>query len=76
MRHMILAYSQGCAPEGGIILGPNAQKNLGDISKARKLQSQLGTRCAAGYLRNRGWTLEAAIWILLRKETRDHRLAA
>lgn len=37
------------------------------IKKARMLRKQLGTRCAAGYLRNRGWSLDAALWILLGK---------
>ena len=38
-----------------------------EIRKARQLVSQLGTRCAAGYLRNRGWSLDAALYILLGK---------
>ena len=37
------------------------------IGKARTLAHQLGMRSAAGYLRNRGWSCEAALWILLRK---------
>ena len=36
-----------------------------EIGKARKLVDQLGMRSAAGYLRNRGWSCEAALWILL-----------
>jgi hypothetical protein len=34
---------------------------------ARHIRRTLGTRCAAGYLRNRGVSLEAALFILLNK---------
>lgn len=37
------------------------------INKARKLSKQLGFRAAAGYLRNRGWSCEAALFILCGK---------
>lgn len=37
------------------------------IIKARKLSTQLGFRAAAGYLRNRGWSCEAALFILCGK---------
>lgn len=36
-----------------------------EIGKARALAHQLGYKSAAGYLRNRGWSCEAALWILL-----------
>lgn len=32
--------------------------------RASKLKRQLGTRCAAGYLRNRGVTIQEALMIL------------
>jgi len=32
--------------------------------KAQAIRNNLGTRAAAGYLRNRGWSIEAALWIL------------
>lgn len=41
------------------------------IDKAKKLMGQLGTRAAAGYLRNRGWSIEATLWILLGVSARD-----
>lgn len=34
------------------------------IKKARAIQESLGTRYAAGYLRERGWSLEGAVAIL------------
>lgn len=34
------------------------------IIKAKSLVKQLGVRAAAGYLRNRGWSCEAALFIL------------
>lgn len=37
------------------------------ITKAKKLVKQLGVRAAAGYLRNRGWSLEASLWIICGK---------
>jgi len=40
------------------------------LSKAPKLRRSLGTRCAAGYLRNRGWSLETALYVLLRTTPR------
>lgn len=42
-----------------------------EIDKARRLARQLGYRVAAGYLRNRDWTLEAALWLLLRASNRE-----
>lgn len=38
-----------------------------EIAKAKKLKNQLGYRSAAGYLRNRGYSLEAALKILCGK---------
>lgn len=35
------------------------------IEHARAVQKQLGTRSAAGMLRNRGWSVEAALFVLL-----------
>jgi hypothetical protein len=40
-------------------------QQLKEIKKAQQLMKQLGTRSAAGYLRNRGWSLDAALNILL-----------
>jgi hypothetical protein len=35
-----------------------------ECSKARNLRKQLGTTVAAGYLRNRGYSIEATLRIL------------
>lgn len=35
------------------------------MKKARNLKKNLGMRVAAGYLRNRGFSLEAALYTLL-----------
>lgn len=35
--------------------------------RAKGIQRTLGTRRAAGFLRNRGVSVEGALWILLRK---------
>ena len=36
-----------------------------NFSRAKHLVKTLGVRCAAGYLRNRGVSLEAALYVLL-----------
>lgn len=40
------------------------------LERARIILSSLGVRVAAGYCRNQGLSLEAALWVLLRKEVR------
>lgn len=41
-----------------------------ELDKARSIAKTLGVRAAAGYLRNRNWSIEAALWILLRATVR------
>ena len=41
-----------------------------EIAKAKKLTNQRGMRAAAGYLRNRGYSIEAALRILLKTNVR------
>ena len=43
------------------------QSIVAEINKAKMLTTQLGYRAAAGYLRNRGYSLEASLRILCRK---------
>lgn len=38
-----------------------------EITRARTIARSLGPGVAARYLRKRGWSLEAAFWILFRK---------
>lgn len=38
-----------------------------EIEKAKFLARTLGVRAAAGYMRKRGWSLEAALFTLLGK---------
>jgi hypothetical protein len=45
-------------------------ERVAQLLKAPKLRRSLGTRCAAGYLRNRGWSLETALYVLLRTTPR------
>ncbi len=40
------------------------QKKLQERTTALGLKRSLGTRCAAAYLRNRGWSLEGAVAFL------------
>lgn len=40
-------------------------RKIEQIKKAKNLKKTLGTRAAAGYLRNRGWSLEAALFIIV-----------
>lgn len=40
------------------------------IIKAQFLKRTLGPRVAAGYLRNRNWSLESALWIVCRTQCR------
>lgn len=42
----------------------NSKSKSLQIPRAKFIQATLGTLRAAGYLRNRGWTAEAAIVIL------------
>lgn len=42
----------------------DTQRRRMEVKKARIMQESLGTRVAAGYLRNRGWSLEGAVAIL------------
>jgi hypothetical protein len=35
------------------------------IEIAVRLKEQLGIKCAAGYLRNKGWSVEGALFVLL-----------
>lgn len=37
------------------------------ITQARSIQKSLGTQVAARYLKNRNWSVEAALWILVGK---------
>ena len=40
------------------------------LARARIIRASLGIRVAAGFCRNSGLSLEAALWFLLRKEIR------
>lgn len=40
------------------------------LTRMKVIQASLGIRVAAGYARNSGLSLEAALWVLLRKELR------
>lgn len=40
------------------------------IKRATQIKKNLGVRSAAGYCRNKGISLEAALWILLQVEVR------
>jgi len=44
--------------------------NMTHIRKARLLKKQFGTRAAAGYLRNRNYSLEFALWVLAKASER------
>jgi hypothetical protein len=46
------------------------EQRMQHLSKAPKLRRSLGTRVAAGYLRNRGWPLDVALFVLLRTTPR------
>lgn len=39
-----------------------------EIEQALSIMKSIGVRRAAGYLRNRRWSIEAALWELLRAE--------
>ena len=43
---------------------------LHQMHNARHLQATVNTRAAAAYMRKLGWSIEAALWILLGKEAR------
>ena len=50
-----------------------SERSLQDLSKARAILRNLGVRAAAGFMRNRGWGLEAALWWLLGASPRPSR---
>lgn len=41
-----------------------------DTIRARYIARTLGLRAAAGFLRNRGWPFESALWVLCRRHPR------
>lgn len=43
---------------------------LKELKKALQIKRNLGVRSAAGYMRNRNWTLEAALWHLCKAQAR------
>lgn len=45
-------------------------KSPDQIKRARVIKRTLGARVAARYLALRGWSLEAALWIILGTEVR------
>lgn len=40
-------------------------KPVSQITQAQRINKSLGTRVAARYLALRGWSIDAALWILL-----------
>lgn len=44
-----------------------ANKMVADFRKARNIKKTLGMRAAAGFMRNRGYSVEACVFILLGK---------
>lgn len=42
-------------------------KKQEELDMAKYLKRTLGTRIAAAYMRNRGWSFAAARWVLLGK---------
>lgn len=52
-------------------LGTVRVNRLHQIHNARVLATFAGYEAAATYLRCLGWSLEASLWILCRKESRD-----
>ena len=49
----------------GLMLKNPKGQSVVDVS--RHIRNTLGLRCAASYLRNRGYSVEGASWILLQK---------
>ena len=45
-------------------VGEQKMLKLNQIRKARAIRKSLGIRAAAGFMRNRGWTVEATVWVL------------
>ena len=44
-----------------------AVSKLDQIERAEYIRRSLGVRSAAGYLRKRGWSIDAALWLLARR---------
>lgn len=36
-----------------------------DLDRAKRIARTLGIRSAAGFMRNRGWSIESALYVLL-----------
>lgn len=47
------------------------RKTPAQITRARVIRRTLGARVAARYLALRGWSLEAALWIILKTGVRS-----
>jgi hypothetical protein len=53
----------------------DAAQGRTQIEKARQIMGSLGVRYAAGYLRNRGWSLDGALFVLLATSQRFEQVA-
>ena len=49
-------------PKGKIM--SKYEKKQTELVKAKQIKKTLGIRVAAGYMRNRGWSVEAAVCVL------------
>lgn len=48
------------------------QIRMAQIRRALHIKKTLGLRAAAGYMRNRAWSVEAAQWVLLYSNGGQH----
>jgi hypothetical protein len=66
MKHLISSYTRSAVQ--AIV---RRHPYIKEMNNAKHYARTVGHRAAAGYLRNRGWSLEAAVWILFRKAARS-----
>lgn len=72
MKSSLLSPLYGMAAQSPTMQSPPPCKTLrrdasNQIDRARAIRRSLGIKVAARYLRKRGWSLEAALYILLGK---------
>lgn len=74
MKHLISSYSARTLP---VPVGVRViTVRMHQLDRAAHIKKTLGVKVAARYMAKRNWSLEASLWWLLGKESRDHRLGA
>ena len=71
-RNKFTIKAGAIVPAQNVVVAPakrlNAQKNnVTQIERARIIKRTLGTKAAAYYLKTRGWSVEASVYVLAQR---------